>query len=522
MYYCTAQHLPVYKLAHSIRYFVEMKNNRRIVLLAAIVLLWSTAFGQDSPELKILKQEIASLKQDPSLKQAMLGICVLDGKTGKILASLNKNSSLLTASTMKTVTSGAAMSILGPDFRFRTYLEYDGEISAEGVLEGNLYLRGSGDPSLGAGRITDNPDHDEMLKIWTDEVRKAGIKSIEGAVIGDASIFEDAMPVNTWPWIDMGNYYAAGACGLTFNENLYYLHFKTGKTGSAVELIKTEPAMSDIKFINEIKSGASGTGDNGYVYGAPYAYLRYLRGTLPPNRDDFSIKGSMPDPAWYAAKALSSALKKVGISTKENATTIRHQNQDGLKTELERKEIYIHQSPALSKIIWWLNKKSINLYAESLLKYLGHFVSNEGSTSKGADVVVRFWAKKGVDTQGMFMADGSGLSRSNGVTPLQMTSILRAMSTDKHFAPFFESLPRAGVASDPGSLRNLCKGTVAANNLRAKSGFISRVRGYVGYVKDQSGRPLVFALLANNYTCANYQMRQKFEKLMIKIAELKK
>lgn len=478
-------------------------------------------FSQDSPELKLLKQEITALSNDPTLKYAGLGICVLDRETGKMLAGHNENMSLLTASTMKVITSGAAMSILGPDFRFRTFLEYDGVITADSTLKGNLYLRGNGDPTLGAGRITGNPDHDEMLQIWVNEVKKAGIQRIEGCVVGDASIFEDAMPVSTWPWIDMGNYYAAGACGLSFNENLYYLFFKTGKTGAATELIRTEPDMKDITFVNEITAGAAGTGDNGFVYGAPYTYLRHLRGTLPPNQAEFSIKGSLPDPAWYAARALSNRLNAAGISTSGAATTLRQQILGGEKTGFARKEIFVHQSPELSKIVYWLNKKSINLYAESLLKYLGHFVANEGSTSKGADVVVGFWAKKGVDTQGMFMADGSGLSRSNGVTPLQMASILRYMSQDKHFLPFYESLPRAGVATDPGSLRDLCTGTVAANNLRAKSGFISRVRGYGGYVKDQSDRELVFALLANNYTCSNGQIRHKLERIMVKIAELR-
>ena len=305
---------------------------------------------------------------------------------------------------------------------------------------------------------------------------KNGVRRIEGNIVGDASLFEDALVPTNWVWGDIGNYYGAGACGLSFNENSYTLYFVPGKSvGAKAEFIRTDPPMPDIKFVNEMRTGSSSSGDNGFVYGAPYTFTRTLRGTVPMG-DTFTIKGSIPDPALFAAQALRNALLADSISITGKATTVRHMLLEGEASPTARTTLHTHQSPALKDVIYWLNKKSINLYAEHLVKTIGVVQANDGSTTAGTKAISAYWAAKGINTTGLQMDDGSGLSRYNGITPNQLASMLRADVQEPWFADFFKSLPIAGDATCPGSLKSMCRGTAAALKVWAKSGYISRVR----------------------------------------------
>lgn len=484
-------------------------------------LFLASTFAYAQPDLSGVQSQVDNISNSKYLRHAQWAFVLMDLESGRPLMNHNGDASLLPASTMKTVTSGAALGILGSNYTFKTYLEIDGNVDAEGSLNGNVYIRGGGDPTLGSDRFKWGTDMEGVLAIWVEALKKKGIKSIEGSVIGDASIFEDAMLPVTWVWSDIGNYYGAGACGLAFNENLYYLYFKPHATvGESAELLRVEPEMPDIEFINEMKTGARGSGDQGYIYGAPYTYLRYLRGTVPQGKTEFSIKGSIPDPAHYAATRLHESLKAGGIALSGKPETLRRLRAAGQAPKATRSIVHTHKSPPLKDIIYWLNKKSINLYAEHLVKIIGHVKSKNGSTDAGTQAIRDYWAAKGIDVDGLHMKDGSGLSRYNGITAMQMTGMLLKDSQSNAFEDFYNSLPVAGNPEDPGSLRNLCKGTAAAKNLRAKSGYISRVRGYTGYVDTKSGKRLAFAMLANNYTCSNRKMRDMFEQLMVAMAEI--
>lgn len=468
-----------------------------------------------------LKTKVKALTDWKHLKNGTWGFVLYEVESGKRLLSHNREKTLLPASTLKTFTSGAALGILGENFRFETKLEYSGKLSESGILEGDLYIRGGGDPTLGSSRFPWGTDADYILEEWEAAIRKAGIKEITGRVIGDAGIFEDALiPVN-WVWNDIGNYYGAGACGLTFHENLYYLYFEPSATvGATAALLRTEPEIPGIEFINEMKTGKRGSGDQGYVFGGPYSYLRYLRGTIPQGKSEFSIKGSIPDPALYAAQTLTSFLREKGIAVANEANTVRMITVEGDTIARKGTLIDTHRSPKLKEIVYWLNKKSLNLYAEHLLKMCGWKRYKDGSTAAGARAIEAYWSAKGISVSGLHQNDGSGLSRYNGITVDQLTLALRSATKESWFESFFESLPIAGLSSDPGTLRRMCKDSKAANNLRAKSGYISRVRGYTGYVNTQSGKQLCFAMVANNYTSSNRVMRDKFEELMVALGDL--
>ncbi len=481
-----------------------------------ILLFFSLHFFFYSAAQSKLSTEIELLKKDESLKHSVWSICVMPAEKDTIIAEYNSAASLVPASTLKIVTTGAALSILGSDFKFQTKLQYDGSYdSLTGILKGNLYITGGGDPALESEYFTDEKDSLSTTDKWARIIKKKGIKKIEGAVIGDAEVFDDNMIPSQWIWADIGNYFGAGACGLTYHDNKYTALFKTGAKGSKAVLTKTSPVINGLQLINSVTS--NGKDDSAFIYGAPYSYYHTVQGTIPANQNNYEIEGSIPDPALFCAQSLELSLKAIGISTAGKASTVRVLKEADKYTPPAKLTLYTNYSPPLSEIVYWTNLKSINLFAEHLLKYIAYKKEGFGKENEGTEIVTNFWKNKGVDVSGFFMNDGCGLSRSNVITTKTETEILRKMIKDKNFKAFYNSLPVAGKS---GSLENLCQGTCAKNNLCAKSGYITRARGYAGYVKNKKGEMLCFSMLANNYECTPAEMKKKFEKLMIAMAEM--
>ncbi len=345
--------------------------------------------------------------------------------TVEVLIDENSNKSLIPSSCMKVVTTAAALHILGPQSKFQTDLEVDGAI-VEGALKGNLYIHGGGDPCLGSDHMGSN--WEKQIEVWVDALEKKGIKKIEGKVIGDASRWEKALAAPSWEWEDLGNYYGAGACALSFHENSYALFFKPGKKeGEAVSVIRTEPAVLTVNFQNEVKTGPIGSGDRACIYGSEFSPVHHLRGTIPLGVSEFAIKGSIPDPAAFCATLLAQALQKKGIVV---GNQLMAQGD---------KRVVLHStlSPSLGEIVYRTNQKSVNLYAEHLLKKMGEVVLKEGSTSAGTKAVINYWNAQKVDLEGFNMVDGSGLSRKNLVTSKQLVSILLKMKKSEYFPAFF-------------------------------------------------------------------------------------
>lgn len=462
-----------------------------------------------------LNTEIENLKKDPALKHASWSVCVMNTKKDTALAEYNSQLSLVPASTMKIVTTGAALSILGSDFVFQTKIMYDGSFdSTSGILKGNLYIVGGGDPTLESEYFKDKKDSLTTVEKWAVILKAKGLKKVEGAVIGDASIFEDNMTPSQWIWGDMGNYFGAGASGLSYHDNKYAILFKSGAAGTKTNVVKTQPAVEGLQLINNVTAG--GNDDNAFIYGSQYSNLRVAQGTIPANKNNYEVEGSIPDPALFCAQSLTLALQNIDVTVNKKANTIRAMKEANDSIAKTRKILHTHYSPTLDKIVYFTNLKSINLYAEHLLKYICYSKTGYGSDSQGTSIVTDFWKSKGVDVSGFFMNDGCGLARANVITTKTETQILRLISKDKNFNAFYNSLPVAGRS---GSLGGLCEGTCAENNLRAKSGYITRARGYAGYVKNKKGELLCFSVLANNYECTPTEMKKKLEKIMVAIAE---
>jgi len=470
------------------------------------------AIGQDVSSLNRL---LIQMDNDPDLAASSWGFCLIDVSSGEVLASSHAEKSLVTASVMKAVTTATALGILSPSYQYETVLEYEGSIDAGGILKGNIYIRGSGDPTLGSDRFDSQPQLEDLLAIWSDAIEEAGIKQVEGKIIADASLFDTQMTPGNWSWEDMGNYYGAGVSGLNILENYYRLDFKRGQTtGTKTSIIRTEPFMDQLSFINEVTTGPSNSGDNAYIYGSPYTSIRYVRGTIPGGRNLFSIKGSIHDPAKFLAKRLYETVFDRSVRVTQGFGTTFESTGNAA---IYRKKLHIHYSPPLSEIVGETNRESINLYAEALLKSIAAREYGKGSTKLGITVLKDYWKSLQVNTSAMFVRDGSGLSSNNALPLFQITQILQKTYRSAHGKAFYESLPVAGRS---GSLKNMLKGTLAEGNLRAKSGYISAVRGYAGYVETRDKRMMAFAMLANNFTCSPSSMRRKFEKLMIEMSQI--
>lgn len=491
-----------------------MKKSRIITLFYTCCV--GFVFAQDIIPQGKMYSAIESFKNDPDIMHSSWAVNVVKVADGKELLAVNSKQSLVPASALKILTTGAALSILGVDFCYETRIEYDGEIdTVNGVLKGNIYITGSGDPTLGSELFKGKNDSLTVTEAWAATIKNKGIKKITGSIIADASVFEEDMLPPTWIWSDMGNYYGAGACGLNFMDNKYTVYFNSGDNGSLTKVVKIFPEIPGIEFVNNVKSG--GSSDNAFIYGSPYSYYRIAKGTIPPNKNNYDVDGSMPDPSFFCAYNFKEALTKIGIEVFGEATTVRILNEKNKIKPGLKKTLHVYCSPSLDKIVYYTNFKSNNVYAESILKTLAVKKGFSGTTNSGTEVVKNFWKSKGVDIGGLYMADGSGLSRFNTVTVQLQVEVLRKLANEPYFEVFNKSLPVAGKS---GSLSSMCKGSFAENNLRAKSGYITRVRAYSGYVKNKKGEELAFSIIVNNYDCPAGDMKFKMEKLMELIPEL--
>ncbi|WP_231463362.1 MULTISPECIES: D-alanyl-D-alanine carboxypeptidase/D-alanyl-D-alanine-endopeptidase [unclassified Pedobacter] len=426
-----------------------------------------------------LEKAFNNLLADEQAKHAITSLCVLDANTGKVLFAKNEQIGLATASTLKTITAATAFSILGKDFQYQTTLGYSGNISPDGTLQGNLIITGSGDPTLGSWRYQNREN--AVLNQWVAAIKAAGIKKIEGSIIGDDRIFGTQTTPEGWVWQDIGNYYGAGTSGLAWRENQFDIHLKPGSsTAEGVKIIKSVPETPYIQIVNELKTGASGSEDRTYAFLPPYSNVAYLRGSWGMGIGKPGISVALPDPAFDCAYRLQDTLKRLGISTTLQATTARLMELNKQTVPIVTQKINTISSPTLSEISYWFLKKSVNLYGETLLKTIALKGGKAATTAKGAETEINFWANKGVDKSALNIIDGSGLSPGDRVTTAAMASILFQIQKENWFTDFYKGLPEY-------------------NGMKIKSGTINDVSAFAGYHTDASGNKYVVVININNY-----------------------
>lgn len=226
-------------------------------------------------------------------KNASVSFTAVDCATGEVVASVNSMSALTPASTTKLFSTATAFELLGKEYAPQTRIYLDNPLPQNGIIQGNLWIRGGGDVTLGSRYYNADGTESSFLEQWADSLLKMGVKKINGAIYADGSEFGyEALP-DGWAWGDMGNYYGAGASGLPIYDNMLRYYFQTyAKAGSKTQLVRTFPVIENLVFHNYIT--CAGRGDNSYIYGAPYSYDRFGTGTLGAGQGMFTVKGSLP------------------------------------------------------------------------------------------------------------------------------------------------------------------------------------------------------------------------------------
>ena len=484
-------------------------------ILTLLILLINIVTAGDSVDKKIAAL-IHNYQKQPYLKHAQWSLSAIYIDDGSPIIDYQSEQSLAPASGLKLFTSSEALDILGEDFTCDTKLFYDG-IFKSGTLNGNIYIVGGGDPTLGSDQVDGSLSLDSLMDTWVVAIQSKGISKINGSIIADPLLFDEMTVPDNWNWIDIGNYYGAGVSALNINDNLYHLVFKPASgPGQPAEVLRTEPEIPDLQFINHILTGKSGSGDNGYIYCAPGQFSAVLRGTVPAGESEFKIKGSIPDPPLFSAQELHRSLIGHGIAI-TNSPSVLKSIQDYDPDKL----IHTTKSPPLKDIVYIINKRSFNLYAETLPKLLAVNEGKTGTLENGLKIIQEWLETNNIFTEGFEMSDGCGLSRSNMITTRAMVELLRYMKSRPVFNALYQSMGVAGDPDDIGYFSNFGKGTAIAFNARIKSGLINNVRSHSGYVQDRSGRWIAFSFIANNYTGRLSNINNVHEKILIELASRK-
>lgn len=455
-------------------------------------------FGQQKGTFTATLNEWSS---DPELACASLAFYAVDLKSGSTVENFNGEKAMIPASLMKLSTTIAAVELLGADFAFSTGFYHDGFVDEEGTLQGNLYLTGNGDPTFGSKRLGERPDW--LIARFSESIRKMGIRKVSGDVVVEQGAVESAVP-GTWTWEDLANYYAAIPHRVNFIDNEFSMVFKTGSAGSAATLISITPEIPGLQIENRVFA-ANVQGDKTFCYGHPLGNEIEVRGELPENRSAFTVKGAIPNPGFFFASKVMDAAANLGVQWEGDM-------RSGSRDEESAILMFQHSSPPMMEIVRETNDHSVNLFAEALVVAIG----KEGGHEEGLETIATFWSDQMEDGgRGMNLKDGSGLSHYNTITARQLAEMLQFAHGSDYRMHFEQSLALAGQS---GTLRNFGKGTSLEGKMRAKSGYMTRNRGYAGYMTLASGRKIAFALLANHYDISAASMRLKMEDLLQRLA----
>jgi serine-type D-Ala-D-Ala carboxypeptidase/endopeptidase (penicillin-binding protein 4) len=465
---------------------------RKVCWFICLLVCWGWA-GAQNIDVK-LTQAVQQLEKDSQMRHAIVGLAVMDAKTGKLLYGRNEQIGLAPASTQKILTSVASFELLGKDYKYKTRLAYSGKLK-DGELNGHLYIIGSGDPTLGSWRYAGTKDS-LILKQWVDAVKRAGIKKIDGVVATNELAFSHQAIPDGWIWQDIGNYYGAGAYQLNWKENQFEIILRSGnKVGDSV-LVANHETVPISRYVNELKAASKGSGDNAYVYlGTSPNRSVLLSGTIPAGEKNFSISAAEPDPVSDLTYDFMWALMAASIP---NNPPCAHGGDLGGRDKQELSTLtYFHTyySPPLDSINYYFMRRSINLYGEALIKTISYEKTGYGATDTGIRIVKDFWSKQGIHKAAINIIDGSGLSPQNRVTAHALARALHFAKGRPWFASFYESMP-------------------TYNNMRLKSGSIGGARAFAGYHTSAQGAEYIVAIIVNNYAGSSGEIVKKMYRVL--------
>ena len=524
---------------------------RRLILrlVLGFFVLGFGSFAQDktpdsaAENISDLRSRLSDYIAQPRFSAAAWGMKIISLDTGKTLFEHNAGKLMKPASNAKLYTGALALDRLGPNYRIRTSLFATAQPDTAGTLKGDLIVYGRGDPSF-AARFN-NGSYQKSLEPLVEAIAAAGIKQIEGSLIGDASYFRGPPFGSGWAWDDLQSYYGAEVAALTVEDNVLDLIVRPGPNIGYSCQITVNPATTFVKFINQTKTAAKGANRSIAIYRPIGDNTVYLSGSLPLDGSNHTDAVTVHAPAGLFVSLLKDALERRGITVSGKP---REQNDSGRETHDLSKlvELGSVRSRPLSEILIKMLKPSQNLYAQLLLLQVGAMSKTEkdqsgktGSSSGSPPAALsdssppalniqwtseemglvemnKFLQQVGIKRGEVLLEEGSGLSRGCLLTPNATVELLKFMSHHKYADVYRESLPIAGV---DGTLRNRMKETKAARNLRAKTGRLRYVDTLSGYATTAGGESVAFSIMLNNYSNPAALGRDDVDKLAIMLVD---
>jgi len=457
-------------------------------LLGAVLLATPALAREPSPG--ELKRRIEAVTSRPSFASGWWGVEVRSLRSGKVLYAANAQRNFTPASTMKLVTTAAVLDALGPDARLRTTLETAGRLDAFGRILGDVYLVGRGDPSL-SGRSGGRPT--AAFEELVDRLQQAGVRRIEGRLVGHEGYFAGPRRGEHWGWADLVWCHGTEVSALAFNDNCAQLTAAPGERVGDPARIDRSPATRYYRVVSTVTTSAAGQPEQMVLERDLGTMVFRLSGSVPLGGPPWDGSVALEDPALFAATAFAELLQARGIQVAGEVGTSVQPLPPGLRV------LAAHESPPLSQMLQAINKPSQNLHAEMMLRLLGARAKGRGRAEEGLLAVDEFLKRSRVGTASWSLEDGSGLSRTDMVTPHGLVDLLAAMDRHPHRAAYVESLPIAGV---DGTLASRMRGTPAEGRVRAKTGTLMQTGALAGYATTPQGDRLAFAIVLNHHTAA--------------------
>lgn len=501
-------------------------RRRAAAVLLLLCLALQPALGQDSET--SFRERIASLLERPRHRSAFWGLQIARLDNREVLFAHNAGKRFQPASNMKLLVAAAALDLWGPDHRFRTPVFLEGRLDGKGRVIGNLVLAGRGDPNP-ERRLYDPEEKDlpiqdssPFIEGIADQLEERGIRRVEGDIVADTTFFLDEPYGGDWEQEDMFWHYGAPSSALAVFENVFRVSLSPGTATGDPALLEVTPPQDNPEVVSRVGTGPPG-GKPDIRIGADRSGSRVtLLGSLPLNRPTLTYGLAVSEPALNAARYLKTSLERRGIPVGGQPRVralqpieVLEERKVSLERVRERQRVYREQqelaswqSLPLIDNLRILIKSSRNLYGEMLLRRLGAEVSGVGSLQTGRQALEDFLEKAGIADEPLDFSDGSGLSRTNLLTPGSVVRLLQYMEHHPQAAGFRDCLP---VAGRDGTLKNRMKGTAAEGRVLAKTGTLKFVSSLSGYATGLDGTPMAFSIMANNTRSSPREARRAID-----------
>lgn len=498
--------------------FLGMKLHIKKVMFLSITFLLVGIFqvckGQNADSLAVIANIKAiqqALASDPQMLTGQHGFLLINLETKKVLLEEQAGKAFAPASTLKLLSTASALEVLGEDYKFKTVFGYTGQIVGDGILDGDLVIKGSGDPSLASNYTEPTMGITALCKKIAKAVVAAGIKTVYGKVIIDNSLYSGFVISDGYPVGDIGNYYGAAIFATNVSDNQLEVSFEPSKKGAKTYIRTIFPADGSFEIVNEVTTASAGTGDRTIAYSFPFGKSVLFKGTIPESKKPFKVRISMPNPPLLLGNYFQQALagEQLGIGNDYVVST----------TEVKFKPIDTIISNPLKDLVNSCNLYSLNHYAESMLMASAHHSVNARDMIGALAWSEKYWKIRGVEVNYNKLYDGSGLSPSNGMSVQTMGSLLSYIASKPYGTQLIDGLPTLGST---GTLMDAAPKSATNSRIKAKTGSIAGVYNFAGYVLDsKTNKPkYAFVLFNNRFTGSAANFKRKCGKLMSALGTL--